>query len=181
MKQFEVGKRYTTHHLTDPNKTLTMTVFFRSEKSIVIGSSCLDNSQRRLRYAASSDSECVNAPKGYAPFEAVNEAGKTMEEKLLDLLNELDVGRWDTGTGFPLLDNVTIAERIVAKGWTLPTHCQECRCFMEYTEEHKGASGDADGDCYIRKMYSDDEQFIARKYTDYCSDGKPKEDLSHGK
>lgn len=175
MKQFEVGKRYTTHHLTDPNKTLTMTVFFRSEKSIVIGTSLLDNSQRRLRYEASSDSECVNAPKGYAPFKAAHEAQKCTQEKMWDLLDELDVGHVDEGNGFPLLDNATIAERIIAKGWTLPTHCRECRCFSEYTEEYRQNVNGADGDCVFRKMYSDDEQFIARKYSDFCSDGKPKE------
>lgn len=174
MKRFEVGKRYTSQHLKDPRKTLTMTVFFRTEKSIVIGSTLLDNSQRRLRYAAASDSECVNAPKGYAPFEAVNEAGKTMEERLCDLLDELEVACVEKSSGSPLLNNRTIAERIISEGWTLPTRCVECRCFMEYTEEYKQQVEGADGDCCLRKMYSDDEQFVARTYNDYCSDGRPK-------
>ena len=174
MKRFVVGKRYTTHHLKDPNKTLTMTVFFRSEKSIVIGTSLLDNSQRRLRCSESSDSECINAPKGYAPFEAANEAGKTTEEKLWDLLEELDVTCAEEYCGAPLLSRRDIAERIIAKGWDLPTHCMECRFFREYTEEHKQKVEGADGDCYLRKMYSDDEQFIARKDYDFCSDGKSK-------
>lgn len=174
MKQFQIGKRYTTHHLKDPNKTLTMTVFFRTEQTIVIGTSLLDNSQRRLRYQASSDSECVNAPKGYAPFEAVNEAGKPMDEILCNLLDELDVTCSEEYCGSPLLNNYAIAERIVSKGWTLPTRCMECRFFMEYTEEHKQTAEGADGDCYLRKMNSDDAQFIARKDYDFCSDGKPK-------
>lgn len=175
MKRFEVGKRYSTHHLKDLNKTLTMTVFFRSEKSIVIGTSLLENSQRRLRYSAASDSECVNAPKGYVPFEASNEAGKTMDEMLADLLDELNVTCAEEYCGAPLLSRDAIAERIIAEGWTFPTRCQECRCFREYTDEYKKTVEGADGDCFLRKMYSCDEQFCARKYTDYCSDGKPKE------
>ena len=174
MKKFEVGKRYTTHHLQDPNKTLTMTVFFRSEKSIVIGTSLLDNSQRRLRYAAASDSECVNAPKGYAPFEATNEAQKSDQEKMSNLLCDLDVNCAEKHDGEMLCVD-TLAESIVAKGWTLPTRCGECRCFMEYTEEYKQKVEGADGDCYLRKLYSCDEQFCARKYNDFCSDGKPLE------
>lgn len=176
MKRFEVGKRYTTHHLTDPDKTLTMTVFFRTEKTVVIGNSLLDNSQRHLRYLASVDSECVNAPKGYAPFEASNEAGKTMEEKMCALLDELNVTCAEEYYDAPLLSREAIAERIIAKGWTFPTRCCDCRCFREYTDEYKQTVEGADGDCFLRKMYSCDEQFCARKSNDFCSDGKPKEE-----
>lgn len=73
MKRFEEGKRYTTHHLTDPNKTLTMTVFIRGQKSVLVGVPSWGNSQVLINYMASSDSESINAPEGYAPFEAANE------------------------------------------------------------------------------------------------------------
>ena len=55
------------------------------------------------------------------------------------------------------------------------TRCEHCAYFMEYTEEYKRSVENADGDCYIRVMNSDDKQFCARKYSDFCSDAKPKE------
>lgn len=50
--------------------------------------------------------------------------------------------------------------------------CGECCCFMEYTEVYKLTVEKADGDCYLRKMHSDDDQFCAVTKEDYCSYGK---------
>ena len=97
---------------------------------------------------------------------------RDLHSDLWDLLDDLDVGCTEEYHGFPLLDNSAIAERIMEKGWTKPLHCLECRFFMEYTEEQKQSSKCADGDCYIRRMHSDDESFYARKTSDFCSDGK---------
>lgn len=101
-----------------------------------------------------------------------------LSRELWDLLDELDVGCTDDYHGFPLLDNSAIAERIIGNGWTKPVHCCNCGFFMEYTEEQKQKTTckGAVGDCYIRRMHSDDEQFYARKAKDYCSDGKVRED-----
>lgn len=49
--------------------------------------------------------------------------------------------------------------------------CKECKYFREYTNEYKRNVENADGDCYLRVMYSDDYQFDAVKYCDYCSMG----------
>lgn len=57
--------------------------------------------------------------------------------------------------------------------------CKNCACFMEYTEEYKSVEG-ADGDCRIRLMHSDDKQFCSRKYSDFCSDSKPRESAAGG-
>ena len=49
--------------------------------------------------------------------------------------------------------------------------CKDCKYFQEYTNEYKRNVENADGDCYLRVMYSDDYQFDAVKYCDYCSMG----------
>lgn len=53
--------------------------------------------------------------------------------------------------------------------------CEKCKHFMEYNEDYVGKVEKADGDCYIRKMYSCDPQFCAVKSDDFCSYGTPKE------
>ena len=56
--------------------------------------------------------------------------------------------------------------------------CKDCKRFMEYTRDYARlfptAEG-ADGDCYIRVMNSDDKQFCACKYDDFCSYGERKD------
>ena len=54
--------------------------------------------------------------------------------------------------------------------------CRDCGRFMEYTEEYKATIEGADGDCYIRKINSEDEQFCAVMYDDFCSDGRRRAD-----
>lgn len=51
--------------------------------------------------------------------------------------------------------------------------CCECINFMEYTDTYKQQVEKADGDCYIRKVYSDDNQFCAVTRDDFCSLAKP--------
>lgn len=54
--------------------------------------------------------------------------------------------------------------------------CKDCKHFMEYTEKYKRCVEGADGDCRIRLFHSCDKQFIACKYSDFCSYGERKED-----
>lgn len=54
--------------------------------------------------------------------------------------------------------------------------CKDCKQFMEYTKEYKRCVEGADGDCRIRLFHSCDKQFIACKYSDFCSYGERKED-----
>lgn len=79
MKQFEVGKTYVTHHNMDASVTQTMTVVARTEKTLSIKMPHLGKARRRVYYSASSRSECINAPGGYAAFEAVNEVNADKE------------------------------------------------------------------------------------------------------
>ena len=53
--------------------------------------------------------------------------------------------------------------------------CRECKRFREYSEEYKATVENADGDCAIRKWYSDDEQLYAVTKDDYCSLGARRE------
>lgn len=53
--------------------------------------------------------------------------------------------------------------------------CRECKRFREYSEEYKATVKNADGDCAIRKWYSDDEQLYAVTKDDYCSLGERRE------
>lgn len=50
--------------------------------------------------------------------------------------------------------------------------CEDCKHFCEYSDAYKGEVEGADGDCYIRLLYSDNHQFNGVKYDDYCSYGK---------
>ncbi len=52
--------------------------------------------------------------------------------------------------------------------------CKDCKHFMEYTKEYKRCVEGADGDCRIRLLHSGDKQFIACKYSDFCSYGERK-------
>lgn len=79
MKQFEVGKTYVTHHHMDASVTLKMTVVARTEKTLTVKHPYLGKARRRVGYMAFSDSECVNAPGGYAMFEAANEVAADKE------------------------------------------------------------------------------------------------------
>ena len=53
--------------------------------------------------------------------------------------------------------------------------CKDCKHFMEYAKEYKRCVEGADGDCRIRLFHSCDKQFIACKYSDFCSYGGRKE------
>ena len=52
--------------------------------------------------------------------------------------------------------------------------CKDCKYFMEYTEKYKRCVEGADGDCRIRLFHSCDKQFIACKYSNFCSYGERK-------
>lgn len=54
--------------------------------------------------------------------------------------------------------------------------CRDCKYFREYTTEYSGKTEKADGDCHIRRMNSDNEQFVACQYDDFCSYGERRED-----
>lgn len=52
--------------------------------------------------------------------------------------------------------------------------CKDCKRFMEYAED-KNVEG-ASGTCYLRMMYSLEEQFYSVKYDDFCSCGERRKD-----
>ena len=84
MKKFEVGKTYVTHHLLDDTVPLKMTVESRTEKTLRVRHSYLGKATRRVFYDGLNDCESVNAPGGYASFDAINEEkGKIMEDDLI--------------------------------------------------------------------------------------------------
>lgn len=68
-----------------------------------------------------------------------------------------------------LLDDCTTIDAVEV------VRCRECMRFREYSEEYKATVENADGDCAIRKWYSDDEQLYAVTKDDYCSLGKRRE------
>ena len=65
---------------------------------------------------------------------------------------------------------IDIIEKAPAVDAVEVVRCKNCKRFMEYTEECK-VDG-ADGDCYYRVMYSEDEQFRAVMKDDFCSYGE---------
>ena len=52
--------------------------------------------------------------------------------------------------------------------------CKDCKYFREYSTEYLREVEKADGDCYIRRMNSDNEQFVACCRDDFCSFAKMK-------
>ena len=55
--------------------------------------------------------------------------------------------------------------------------CKDCGYFFPYTEDDKADGNDvqgADGVCYMRVVNSDNRQFCACKYDDFCSYAKMK-------
>lgn len=52
--------------------------------------------------------------------------------------------------------------------------CKNCKKFCEYSDSYKSEVEGADGDCFIRVLNSDNEQFIGVKYDDFCSRGERK-------
>lgn len=54
--------------------------------------------------------------------------------------------------------------------------CKDCKYFIEYTDEYMCRVEKANGDCYIRLMNSDNEQYCACEYDDFCSRGRRQED-----
>lgn len=54
--------------------------------------------------------------------------------------------------------------------------CEKCKHFAEYSDEYKGEVEGADGDCFIRILNSDNNQFNGVKYVDFCSCGERRTD-----
>ena len=54
--------------------------------------------------------------------------------------------------------------------------CKDCKYFIEYTDEYMCRVEKANGECYIRLMNSDNEQYCACEYNDFCSRGRRRED-----
>ena len=57
--------------------------------------------------------------------------------------------------------------------------CKDCKRFMEYADGVQSVEG-ANGDCFIRMMYSLEKQFYSVKYDDFCSYGERKEGEQDG-
>ena len=53
-------------------------------------------------------------------------------------------------------------------------YCWECMHFMEYSDDENAVEG-ADGDCFLRVMYSESPQFNAVRKNDFCSRGSRRE------
>jgi hypothetical protein len=54
--------------------------------------------------------------------------------------------------------------------------CKNCKNFCEYSDSYKSEVEGADGDCYIRILNSDNNQFNGVKYDDFCSYGERRTD-----
>lgn len=52
--------------------------------------------------------------------------------------------------------------------------CKDCNYFREYSSEYARTTEGADGDCHIRIMNSNNEQYFACQYDDFCSFAKMK-------
>ena len=65
-----------------------------------------------------------------------------------------------------------IIDRIEKAPTTDVVKCRNCVCFIEYNDEYKGTVEGANGDCWIRLMNSDNKEYIATTYDDFCSYGK---------
>ena len=57
--------------------------------------------------------------------------------------------------------------------------CKDCKRFMEYADGVQSVEG-ANGDCFIRMMYSLEKQFYSVNYDDFCSYGERKEGEQDG-
>lgn len=53
-----------------------------------------------------------------------------------------------------------------------PVRCKDCKHFMEYRGTFRPDVEEANGDCYIRVTNSDNHQFWAVQYDDFCSFGE---------
>lgn len=58
------------------------------------------------------------------------------------------------------------------KGFVKVVRCKDCKHFMEYRGTFRPDVEKANGDCYIRVAHSDDRQFWAVQYDDFCSLGQ---------
>lgn len=72
-----------------------------------------------------------------------------------------------------IIDRIKVAPTVDA---VEVVRCKNCKQFMGYTKEYKQCVEGADGDCRIRLLHSGEKQFIACKYSDFCSYGERKED-----
>jgi hypothetical protein len=66
------------------------------------------------------------------------------------------------------------AEQLHNAGYRKIIKCKDCEYFMEYSSEFARTTEGADGDCHIRLINSDNEQYRACQYDDFCSFAKIK-------
>ena len=50
--------------------------------------------------------------------------------------------------------------------------CKECEYFLQYSEKYKQEVECADGDCFIKRLHSEEVQYCPCKNDDYCSFGE---------
>lgn len=98
-----------------------------------------------------------------------------------DLVRRLDVVGVIRGS-ISDLEYPTENDELVDEINELPSgliHCGQCDHFLAYTENFKRRSvpkEGADGDCYIRTIYSDDPRYNAVGCHDFCSYAVPRKD-----
>lgn len=78
---------------------------------------------------------------------------------------------WETESGFDVVDTYIIEDEPTIDAVQV-VRCKDCKNFMEYKATYRPDVEKANGDCYIRVVRSDDRQFWAVQYDDFCSLGQ---------
>ena len=85
------------------------------------------------------------------------------DSEIADFVADDLIAAWNSRTGKDINVATNNAVPVV--------RCGECKYFMEYRSGFIPDVEKANGDCFIRLMNSGDKQFLAVKYSDYCSYG----------
>ncbi len=90
------------------------------------------------------------------------------------------IGNIDTSHPYDDKDDIVeqaigLIDHIPAADVVPVVRCRDCKHFMEYTREYVQTTEGADGDCYIKLINSEDKQYFACTYDDFCSYGERKE------
>lgn len=91
-------------------------------------------------------------------------------DKIIDFIDEHIKGL-DDGEAYRIIEYyLEFADRLEI------IRCKDCKQFMKYSKEYKQKVESADGDCYLKVVYGNDEQFAACRLNDFCSKAKRRED-----
>ena len=69
-------------------------------------------------------------------------------------------------------DALHVIDSIPAADVVKVVRCKECEYFLQYSEKYKQEVECADGDCFIKRLHSEEVQYCPCKNDDYCSFGE---------